>query len=345
LKPIVRASILVSIILLVPTALSAHASTTRVWEPVNIAGSGLDTLANESTVTVSFGKAGRHELGYNNTVGGAFYLTNSECGLITPSPCVLAEIDGTVRFTFGSTQTHLKIHYGYVNIDDPEKVISNLGVVDMTAENLGGNLVSSSGNLLASQPAGTTSSTGLIEAASGDRSGTVELRFPSPGVSFIEFQNDFQAQGAPSANHGQNLVGLSLPVEYAQLTFDANSGPGTMSPQSAARATNISINTFTYSGHTFTGWNTADDGSGLAFADNDSFGFTSDTLLYAQWTLITEETPTQSPTSLLVSTGADDARTILVGGTASLLAITGLVLLRIRRQLRKALLPTLPSSF
>jgi uncharacterized repeat protein (TIGR02543 family) len=341
LNRIARISLLATLVLLLPSTLPANASTTRVWEAVNVAGAGLDTLANNSTVTVSFGKAGRHELGYGNTVGGAFYLTNSECGLVTPSPCVLAEIDGTVRFTFGAPQTHIKIHYGYVNVDDPEKVISNLGVVNMTAENLGGNLVSSAGNMLAAQAAGTTTSTGLIEAASGDRSGTVELRFASPGVTFIEFQNDFQAQGTPAANHGQNLVGLSLPVEYAQLTFNANSGAGTMSAQSAARATNISSNTFSYAGYTFAGWNTADDGSGSPFADIASFGFTADTLLYAQWTLTTVGTPTQittapAPTSLLAITGADNSRTFLIGGTATLLAIAGLMIFGIRRQLRKA---------
>ena len=338
---IARISLLATLILLLPSTLPANASTTRVWEPVDIAGAGLDTLANNSTVTVSFGKAGRHDLGYGNTVGGAFYLTNGECGRVTPSPCAnTTTTDGTVRFTFGSPQTHIRIHYGYVNADDPEKVVSNLGDVNMAAVYPTGNLVSSSGLLLAGQAAGTLSATGLIEAASGDRSGTVELRFVT-GVEYIEFINDFQAQDQPNANFGQNLVGLSLPVEYAQLTFNANSGAGTMSAQSAARATNISSNTFTYSGYTFAGWNTAADGSGSPFADNASFPFTADTVLYAQWTLTPVVTPTQTTTapaqtSLLAITGADNSRTILIGGTATLLAIAGLTVLGIRRQLRKA---------
>ena len=336
---IARISLLATLILLLPSTLPANASTTRVWEPVDIAGAGLDTLANNSTVTVSFGKAGRHDLGYGNTVGGAFYLTNGECGRVTPSPCAdTTTTDGKVRFTFGSPQTHIRIHYGYVNADDPEKVVSNLGDVNMAAVYPTGNLVSSSGLLLAGQAAGTLSSTGLIQAASGDRSGTVELRFAT-GVEYIEFINDFV--GEVTANFGQNLVGLSLPVEYAQVTFNANSGAGTMSAQSVARATNISSNTFTYSGYTFAGWNTAADGSGSPFADNASFPFTADTVLYAQWTLTPVVTPTQTTTapaqtSLLAITGADNSRTILIGGTATLLAIAGLMVFGIRRQLRKA---------
>ena len=355
MKKVARIAILTTLILILPSTLTANASTTRVWEAVNIAGSGLDTLANNAQVTVSFGKAGRYDIGYGNSVGGAFYLTNSECGVVTPSPCEVADIDGTVRFTFGSPQTHIRIHYGYVNSNDPEKVISNLGAVNLTAESSGGNLVSSVGNLLTNQPAGTLTSTGIIEATSGDASGTAELRFASPGVSFIEFQNDFQAQGQPNANFGQNLVGLSLPVEYAQATFNANSGAGTMSTQSAARPTNLSSNAFTYSGYAFAGWNTAANGSGTAFADGASFPFTADTILFAQWTLIPVATPTpttpvptsspasltpvvQAPTGvpakLLATTGADASQALLIGGTASLLAIAGLVVFGVRRKLK-----------
>jgi hypothetical protein len=357
LKQVARIAILTTMILILPSTLTANASTTRVWEAVNIPGSGLDTLANNAQVTVSFGKAGRYDIGYGNSVGGAFYLTNSECGVVTPSPCDVEDMDGTVRFTFGSPQTHIRIHYAYVNSNDPEKVVSNLGDVNLTAESSGGNLVSSVGNLLANQLAGTLTSSGIIGAASGDASGTVELRFPSPGVAFIEFQNDFQLQGQPNANFGQNLVGLSLPVEYAQVTFNANSGQGSMSAQSAARATNLSTNTLTYSGYTFAGWNTSANGSGTTYADGASFPFTADTILFAQWTLTPVATPTQTPATpapasstasstpaaqaptgvpatLLATTGADALQATLIGGTASLLAIAGLLVFGVRRQLK-----------
>ena len=359
LKKVARIAILTTLILILPSTLTANASTTRVWEPVDIAGAGLDTLANNSTVTVSFGKAGRHDLGFGNTVGGAFYLTSSECGVNTPIPCdEVAAMDGKVRFTFGSPQTHIRIHYAYVNSNDPEKVVSNLGDVNLTAESSGGNLVSSVGDLLTNQPAGTLTSSGIIGAASENASGTVELRFPSPGVAFIEFQNDFQLQGQPNANFGQNLVGLSLPVEYAQVTYNANSGSGTMSAQTAARATNLSANTLTYSGYTFAGWNTSANGSGTTYADGASFPFTADTILFAQWTLIPVATPTPTPATpapasspasltpaaqaptgvpatLLATTGAEDSRVIVMGSIASFLALAGLVVFGVRRRLVK----------
>lgn len=352
LKQFTRVAILACLVLLVPSTLSANASTTRVWEPVNIAGAGLDTLANNSTVTVSFGKAGRYDVGFGNAAVGALYLTNGECGPSYNPPCTAADMDGTVRFTFGAPQTHIQIHYGYIEPNDPERVVSNLGVVDFRAESSGGNLVASTGNLLSSQPAAANlataglPATGIISTSVGVpiASGTVELRFPSPGATFIEFQNDYP--GEPSPNFGQNLVGLSLPVEYAQATYNANSGSGTMAAQSLARATNLSLNTFTYSGYTFAGWNTAANGSGTAFADGASFGFTADTVFYAQWTLIPVATPTQAPltpvvqaptpvpASLLASTGAEATQATLIGGAALFFAIAGLVVFGVRRKLK-----------
>ena len=358
MKKVARIAILTTLILILPSTLTANASTTRVWEPVDIPGAGLDTLANNSTVTVSFGKAGRHDLGFGNTVGGAFYLTNGECGpTSTPTPCTTSDIDGTVRFTFGSPQTHIQIHYAFVDPTDPERVITNLGPVDLRAESSGGTRVNSTGNLLSGQPAATNlTSAGLIYPSSGPASGTVELRFPSPGVDFIEFQNDFPDQNLFQAEFGQNLVGLSLPVEYAQVTFNSNSGQGSMSAQSAARATNLSTNTLTYSGYTFAGWNTAANGSGTAFADGASFPFTADTVLFAQWTLIPVATPTPTPATpapasspasltpaaqaptgvpatLLATTGAEDSRVIVMGSIASFLALAGLVVFGVRRRL------------
>lgn len=355
MKKVARLSILATLLLLLPVA-SANASTTRVWEPVNIAGSGLDTLANNSTVTVSFGKAGRWQSSWANASPGvAFYVTNGACGAPT---CTTSDIDGTVRFTFGEPQTHLQIHYAYVEFNDPERVVSNLGPVNLTNTSPG-TRISSTGGLISGQSAANNfTSGGLIYPSSGIASGTVELRFPSPGVEFIEFQNDFPTQDSFSAEFGENLVGVSLPVEYAQATFNANSGQGTMAAQSAARPTNLTANSFTYSGYTFAGWNTAANGTGTAVADGASFSFTSDTVLYAQWTPISAASPSPSPSqpspaasptnsinldpapspaaaTLLASTGAAELQTILIAATASILTLTGLFVVAARRTLER----------
>ena len=70
------------------------------------------------------------------------------------------------------------------------------------------------------------------------------------------------------------------------VSFDANDGSGTMSAQSGTAGQNITLprNCFTYADHTFTGWNTAADGTGNPYDDGATVFFTEDTTLYAQWT-------------------------------------------------------------
>ncbi|HEY5091915.1 MAG TPA: InlB B-repeat-containing protein [Acidimicrobiales bacterium] len=43
---------------------------------------------------------------------------------------------------------------------------------------------------------------------------------------------------------------------------------------------------FTDPGYTFTGWNTSADGTGTSFTDDETYSFTDDTGMYAQWLLI-----------------------------------------------------------
>ena len=77
---------------------------------------------------------------------------------------------------------------------------------------------------------------------------------------------------------------LGFTSTYYTVTFDANGGSGTMTPEVGNGPTNLTTNAFTYTGYTFTGWNTAADGSGTAYADGATFPFTANATLYAQWT-------------------------------------------------------------
>ena len=70
------------------------------------------------------------------------------------------------------------------------------------------------------------------------------------------------------------------------ITFDPNGGAGSMEPMSVNPGVDNKLtgNTFTRENYTFTGWNTAADGTGNAYADGDTVNFIADTTLYAQWT-------------------------------------------------------------
>jgi len=67
------------------------------------------------------------------------------------------------------------------------------------------------------------------------------------------------------------------------VTFNANNGTGTMGAQTASASTALTANAFTRPGFKFTGWNTAANGGGDAYADGTLYSFAADTTLYAQW--------------------------------------------------------------
>ena len=70
------------------------------------------------------------------------------------------------------------------------------------------------------------------------------------------------------------------------VTFNGNSSTsGSMATQSAGTATALNSNAFVRTSYTFTGWNTAANGTGYAYTDNAVYAFTTDTTLYAQWVL------------------------------------------------------------
>ena len=64
----------------------------------------------------------------------------------------------------------------------------------------------------------------------------------------------------------------------------------------------------TKTGHTFSGWNTAANGSGTSYSQNGTFTITANTTLFAQWTLIPTGPP---PPTLTLAVGGNQAAYIL----------------------------------
>jgi len=69
------------------------------------------------------------------------------------------------------------------------------------------------------------------------------------------------------------------------VTFNANGGTGTMSPQTftASVGKNLSTNNFTRTGYNFAGWNTSSEGTGTYYSDRQSITVNSNMTLYAMW--------------------------------------------------------------
>jgi len=74
-------------------------------------------------------------------------------------------------------------------------------------------------------------------------------------------------------------------TEVIIVVFSANGGTGEMTNQDIAPdiSTQLNANSYAREGYTFTGWNTASDGSGDSYADMESVIFSMDTVLFAQW--------------------------------------------------------------
>ena len=104
--------------------------------------------------------------------------------------------------------------------------------------------------------------------------------------------NDWQV--LPVGQQGQHLVMDSgtptwqTPADNAlhYILFNANGGNGSMNAQFFPNGVQqtVSANTFTRSGFIFTGWNTAADGTGTAYAPGTAITLTDNITLYAQWT-------------------------------------------------------------
>lgn len=111
------------------------------------------------------------------------------------------------------------------------------------------------------------------------------------GLTFC-MQPVFAAEAADVSALG---VGVEQDTVYSvTVTFDANGGSGVMNSLTAASnvSTSLTSNVFTRSGFTFTGWNTAADGTGTAYADAADVTqlaaaeYNGQTItLYAQWKL------------------------------------------------------------
>jgi len=112
--------------------------------------------------------------------------------------------------------------------------------------------------------------------------------FQREGYLFSGWNTQASGQGTPYSN-GQQYPFSSAVTLYAQwtqiatVTYDANEGEGTMSPQQSQTAANLTPNEFTRDGFRFAGWNTEADGSGDSFADEDQYDFAASVTLYAQW--------------------------------------------------------------
>lgn len=134
--------------------------------------------------------------------------------------------------------------------------------------------------------------------------------FSRPGYNFTGWATE-TGGGGDTYTDGQEYGFTTDLTLFAQwelivvnhvVTFDPNGGSGTLDSQETSGVVPLSLNTLTREGYTFAGWNTERDGTGTPYADGADFDFSSDQILYAQWTPV-PVIPSVAELGSLVNTG------------------------------------------
>ena len=125
----------------------------------------------------------------------------------------------------------------------------------------------------------------------GIRKPLMENSFTREGYVFVEWNRE--PDGSGTTYQDQELMSLYEDITlYAQwakstytLTFDANGGEGNMPAQEFEYGVSQALNAngFTRANHAFIGWNTASNGNGTLYTDQQEITITQDITLYAQW--------------------------------------------------------------
>jgi len=181
--------------------------------------------------------------------------------------------DGTGIYDFGSQPISTNT--------DKVFTIQNIG---LTASTLGSYLITGT-NADQFSLQGTNPST---VSASGSTSFTIRFAPTSLGAktATISFAN----QDSDENPYNFTITGTGTTPAYT-VTYNANGGTGTLtdgsSPYTSGTSVTVLANTFTRTGYTFNGWNTASDGSGTNYVATNTFNITANTTLYAKWTINT----------------------------------------------------------
>jgi len=158
------------------------------------------------------------------------------------------------------------------------------------------------------------------------------FKFNKVTLSGAGFEFDNLALSTQSMTPDPSLVLVETLYGNHTVTFDSNATgtTGTTANQTASAAANLTANGFTRPGYTFTGWNTAANGSGTAYANQANYDFAADVTLYAQWTANSTASPSHGSNNL-PDTGLNVAPVLVFGFLAAGIGLA-LVLAMARRK-------------
>jgi uncharacterized repeat protein (TIGR02543 family) len=169
----------------------------------------------------------------------------------------------------------------------------------------------------------------------GDQTAT-SVKFSGKGFEFDNLTTStLEQRPATSLVFVRGLIGKTV-----QFLPGSNDATGSMVAQASTSAANLSANRYQRSGYTFTGWNTAQNGTGTPYGAGANFDFATDLTLYAQWELTPSSgggssgAPASTQLGVLASTGTDGFGISLGLAASAGLVFVGLLAIAARRQFR-----------
>jgi uncharacterized repeat protein (TIGR02543 family) len=114
---------------------------------------------------------------------------------------------------------------------------------------------------------------------------TADLTPTTPGVVTVDLPADSAQNMAGNGNTAATQLSITYALPTHTVTFNANGGTGSMTPQVAGAPTALKNNAFARTGYTFAGWSTTPTGT-VAYADGATYNFAADLTLYAKWTAV-----------------------------------------------------------
>jgi len=204
------------------------------------------------------------------------------CGLIFAVPALLAlsvltaaPASAATRLTHPSAPRHVTATAG-----DDSAIVSFLAPVSNGGSRITGYYVREFGRNSAIRRCNSTRCTVL-----GLSNGVV-YRFVVAAI------NRF---GRSAYSTPSNSAAPTAPVGTSSIiTFNPNGGSGTMASETEPYDTTaaLTLNTFTYTGYTFSDWNSEANGSGTSFTNGQLVKFNGSATFYAQWTVSVPTTAT-----------------------------------------------------
>ena len=187
------------------------------------------------------------------------------------------------NFTFGTTDTHIKAVYSDIGYKVLISNASNGAQEDYYLESSDGTdkYILGTTVTLPEQSVTGYRHTGWTVSEDGGKGTLIVDKDENGNVTSASYKI-----GASDAK----ITAKFTPIKYS-VVFNSNTGYGNMSVQSFTydNNQNLTANTFTKTGYTFSGWNTTPDGKGTSYSDSASVKnlAVSDgakITLYAQWT-------------------------------------------------------------